>query len=215
MKKRDWLFKNPEVDLHLKFRRIFEASLVVTLLLFTIIFFSFKSFNKKPKSDGQIDIIIDIIDIPKTNYERKVPPPQQPGIPVASENEDFPEEITIPETEIDIFIPPAQLLTPPDLNEEEPVVPFADLSKKPEPIRKVKPDYPELARKAGISGTVVVKVLIGTDGNVEDVEVFKSLPMLDNAAVEAAKQFRFTPGMQRDRAVRVWMSIPFNFRLNK
>ena len=61
---------------------------------------------------------------------------------------------------------------------------------------------------------MVLKVLIGTDGNVEDVEIFKSHPMLDDAAIEAAKQFRFTPGIQRDRPVRVWMSIPFSFRLN-
>jgi TonB family protein len=56
-------------------------------------------------------------------------------------------------------------------------------------------------------------VLIDTKGNVEDVRVIKSNPMLDDAAIAAAWQFKFTPAKQRDRLVKVWMSIPFHFRL--
>jgi hypothetical protein len=47
MKKHDWLFKNPAVDLHRKFRRIFEASLVITLILLIIVFFSFKNLRSR------------------------------------------------------------------------------------------------------------------------------------------------------------------------
>ena len=62
---------------------------------------------------------------------------------------------------------------------------------------------------------VVVKVLIGTKGDVEKVEIVKSHPMLDESAMAAAKLFKFTPGKQRDRVVKVWMTIPFTFKLKK
>ncbi len=104
---------------------------------------------------------------------------------------------------------------PPPPEEEEPIVPFFALSEKPVEIKRVNPVYPELAKKAGIEGTVVVKVLVNTKGDVEKVEILKSHPLLDEAAVNAAKQFKFKPGKQRDRYVKVWVSIPFNFRLKK
>ncbi len=215
MKKRDWLFKNPAVDLHYKFRRIFEASLVITLILLILVFFSFKNFESKPTVDRTIEIPLETIDIPQTLQEKKTPPPSRPSIPVASEDDDFPEELTIAESEINFDEPLAQIIAPPQLEEDEPPVPFHALSEKPVPIHTVNPEYPELAKKAGIAGLVVVKVLIGTDGNVEDVEVVKSHPMLDAEAIKAARQFKFKPGKQRDRAVRVWMSIPFTFRFKK
>ena len=79
--------------------------------------------------------------------------------------------------------------------------------------KRVEPVYPELAKKANLEGTVVVKVLLNTKGEVEATEVLKSHELFDNAALTAAKQFRFTPARQRDRLVRVWVSIPFKFRL--
>ena len=101
---------------------------------------------------------------------------------------------------------------PPPEVEDDIEYPFHAVSEKPEVIHKVKPYFPEIAQKAGVSGMVVVKVLIGTRGDVEKVEVVKSHPMLDEAAVKAAWQFKFKPGKQRDRAVKVWMNIPFTFR---
>ena len=121
--------------------------------------------------------------------------------------------MTIEEQNIDFTQPVEELPPPPE--EEEPIVPFHALSEKPVVIKRVEPVYPELARKAGIEGRVIVKVLINTKGDVEKVEVIKSHPLLDQAAIEAAKQFKFKPGKQRDRYVKVWMTIPFNFRLKK
>ena len=60
---------------------------------------------------------------------------------------------------------------------------------------------------------MVVKVLVNTKGDVEAVEVLKSHPLLDESAIAAAKQYKFTPGKQRDKFVKVWVSIPFNFKL--
>jgi protein TonB len=70
-----------------------------------------------------------------------------------------------------------------------------------------------LSKKAGIQGNVVITVTIGKDGRVEDAKVFKSIPMLDDAALKAAKKCIFKPAKQRDKFVKVKMNIPFNFKL--
>jgi protein TonB len=84
---------------------------------------------------------------------------------------------------------------------------------KPEILKRADPYYPELARKQGISGVVLVNVLIDTNGDVEKAEVFKSVKGLDQAALEAARKFKFTPGKKSDQPVKVKMQIPFKFHL--
>jgi TonB family protein len=55
----------------------------------------------------------------------------------------------------------------------------------PEAITKVAPTYPDIAREAGVDGTVMVQALVGKDGRVKDTRVVKSIPMLDAAAAAA------------------------------
>ncbi|OPX35160.1 energy transducer TonB [candidate division KSB1 bacterium 4484_188] len=206
--------KNPDVDLKAKYGRIFEASLVVSLFILALIFYSFKKFEAKYSLEKKVDVKIETIEIPQTQQINRPPPPARPSIPVASEDDEFPEDETIEETDIN-FNEPINEAPPPPPEEEEPIVEFYALSEKPVVLKRVEPVYPELARKAGIEGMVVVKVLITTKGDVEKVEVIKSHPMLDDAAVAAAKQFKFKPGKQRDRYVKVWMTIPFTFKLKR
>ncbi|HFE65219.1 MAG TPA: energy transducer TonB [Caldithrix sp.] len=206
--------KNPDVDLKAKYGRIFQASLVVSLFILALIFYSFKKFEAKYSLEKKVDVKIETIEIPQTQQINRPPPPARPSIPVASEDDEFPEDETIEETDIN-FNEPINEAPPPPPEEEEPIVEFYALSEKPVVLKRVEPVYPELARKAGIEGMVVVKVLITTKGDVEKVEVIKSHPMLDDAAVAAAKQFKFKPGKQRDRYVKVWMTIPFTFKLKR
>lgn len=206
--------KNPKVDLKVKYGLIFEAALVVSLFLLAVIFYSFKKFEAKYALEKKVDVKIETIEIPQTQQINRPPPPARPAIPVASEDDEFPEDETIEETNID-FSKPIDQAPPPPPEEEEPIVEFYALSEKPVVLKRVEPIYPELARKAGIEGMVVVKVLISTKGDVEKVQVIKSHPMLDDAAVAAAKQFKFKPGKQRDRFVKVWMTIPFTFKLKR
>jgi protein TonB len=214
MAKRQFIYKNPDVDLKLKYRRVFEASMVIAIAILIVVLYSFKRFQPEYKLEKTVDVQIETVDIPQTEQINRPPPPARPSIPIASEDEDLPEELTIDETEID-FSKPLEEAPPPPPEEEEPIVEFYALSEKPEVIHRVEPAYPDLARKAGIEGMVVAKVLIDTKGNVEKVEIVKSHPMLDEAAMAAAKQFKFKPGKQRDRFVKVWMTIPFTFRLKK
>ena len=86
----------------------------------------------------------------------------------------------------------------------------------PTVIRSVVPDYPPIAKDAGVEGLVMVKVLVGRDGRVLDtrlVEKFQ-VPMLNAAALEAARKWVFTPGLASGRPVICWATIPFRFRLH-
>jgi protein TonB len=75
-------------------------------------------------------------------------------------------------------------------------------------------DYPEIARRAGLEGTVIVNVLVGPDGRVKQVEIAQGAHrVLDQAAAAAAWKCRFTPARQRELAVKAWLAIPYNFRL--
>lgn len=58
---------------------------------------------------------------------------------------------------------------------------------------KVQPNYPELARKMNISGTVKVEVVVSPNGSVKDARVVGGHPVLANVALEAAKKWRFEP----------------------
>jgi protein TonB len=83
-------------------------------------------------------------------------------------------------------------------------------------VKRVVPEYPRIAKDFGVEGLVMVKVLVGKDGHVLDtrlVEKFQ-VPMLNTAALEAARQWVFTPGLASGRPVACWTAIPFRFTLH-
>jgi len=106
-------------------------------------------------------------------------------------------------------IMPAPAAEPPVAHED------AYVEELPVCVTRVAPDYPALAREADISGRVVTHVLIGADGRVHEVRVDQqhSVPMLDNAATQAARELVFIPALVNGRPVAVWVAVPFNFRL--
>jgi protein TonB len=79
-------------------------------------------------------------------------------------------------------------------------------------IRRVK--YPEMARRNGIEGTVLVGALIGKDGKIEKIKIIDSEnEILNSAAEKAVKETVITPARQNGRPVKVWLRIPIRFRL--
>ena len=84
----------------------------------------------------------------------------------------------------------------------------------PEPITRVQPIYPDLAREAGVDGTVMVQALVGKDGKVKDVRVVKSIPMLDENAKAAVRQWVFKPALSNNKPVAVWVGVPVKFSLH-
>ena len=86
----------------------------------------------------------------------------------------------------------------------------------PEMIHYTTPEYPRLAKQAGITGVVWVKALVDKDGTVKKAIVLKSSgnESLDEAAVEAAPSNKFKPGIQNGRPIAVWVSYKVNFSLD-
>ncbi len=85
---------------------------------------------------------------------------------------------------------------------------------QPVVIFRVDPEYSEEARKAKYSGTVVLSVVIDSEGRAREIHVTKGLGMgLDEKAMEAVAKWKFKPGMKGGMAVNVRASIEVNFRL--
>jgi periplasmic protein TonB len=116
-----------------------------------------------------------------------------PGVPVSS-------VVAIPE-------PPA----PPPV---EPVRPGGKI-KVPEKTRHVPPVYPAIAQQAGVEGVVILEATIDVDGRVRDVRVLRSVPLLDQAAIDAVLQWRFTPTLLNGVPVPVIMTVTVNFTLRE
>lgn len=77
----------------------------------------------------------------------------------------------------------------------------------------VKAVYPEAARSAGVQGVVLIDVTIAPDGKVSDARVLRSIPLLDQAALDAVRQWEFTPTLRNGQAVAVSMTVTVNFVL--
>lgn len=202
--------KDPKADLFLKYRKTLEASMIFALLVLITTFYSFKKFEVGVKLPQSVDIKIEVVEIPPTEQIQRPPPPSRPAIPIEAEDDELLDDVTIEETEV-VF--EARDDAPPPPPEDDEVYEFFAVSEKPVITKRAVPQYPDLARKAQIEGKVVVTVTIDKKGNVENAVIFKSVPMLDEAALGAAMQCKFKPAKQRDKFVKVKMNIPFDFKL--
>lgn len=117
----------------------------------------------------------------------------------------------------------ASQIPPPWVQRSDEDVQFVPYDEPPSPIGgfaaiQEKVVYPEIARKAGIEGKVVVKAQIGTDGEVLNTKILQSLGEnsgCDEAAVAAIKATKWLPARSKNNPVTVWVSIPVVFRLKK
>jgi len=82
-----------------------------------------------------------------------------------------------------------------------------------EPVHRIEPEYPPLAKEARIQGTVKVEAIIATDGTVRDLRVISGHPLLVQAAVNAVRQWRFQPLRLKGALVEVITLIEVPFRL--
>ncbi len=183
------------------------SSLVIFVMLFL-----FVPYAEPRPFELKKEIITMVEEISAMMEKFEEPPPvERPKVAIEAEKEvieEAVETIAITEFQEDII---RTMPTGPEIE----IVPYYKVEVKPEPIHIPKPPYPELARKAGIEGNTVIKALVNIDGSIIEAKVLKSSgnQMLDQAALAAARRARFTPAKQRDKYVRVWVSIPIKFRL--
>jgi protein TonB len=86
--------------------------------------------------------------------------------------------------------------------------------KPPTLIHRVEPIYPPLAAAAMIQGTVILEALVDEQGVVQDVKVLRSISVLDRAAIEAVKQWRYSPVILNGRPERFILTVVLTFRID-
>ena len=82
-------------------------------------------------------------------------------------------------------------------------------------INRVQPSYPPLARQTRISGTVRLHAIIGKDGTIQQLEVMNGHPLLQQAALDAVRQWRYQPTLLNGEPVEVDTTIDVIFSLNQ
>jgi TonB family protein len=83
----------------------------------------------------------------------------------------------------------------------------------PRLIKKVEPVYPEEARKAGVSGIVILEVQTDKTGHIKDIKVLRSIPLLDQAAIDAVKQWEYEPLIINGEPKEIIFTVTVSFRL--
>lgn len=117
--------------------------------------------------------------------------------------------ITGVEGGVDTLAPPPE---PPPAQEPPRQVRVGEV-KAPVKVHDVAPVYPAIAQAARVQGIVIVQATIGIDGAVVDATVLRSVPLLDQAAVDAVRQWRYTPTSLNGKPVAVVMTVTVNFQL--
>ena len=216
--------KQPEANLRLTYRKILWSCFGVSMVLHIAIFAIFPEFRAKAYAKAEAPIVLQLEEIPETKQERKPPPPVRPVVPIATDNPDVPDDVTIEDTDLDLSALD-DLLPPPPLEEkgmveigleeeEDEIVELWKVEKQPTPTKKVVPEYPDIARKANITGRVYVIAVIDKQGKVERVIMVKGPEVFHEAAKAAAMQWEFDPAIQNDKPVKVQVSLPFTFQLD-
>ena len=85
--------------------------------------------------------------------------------------------------------------------------------KVPVKTKHVAPVYPPIAQSAHVQGVVILEALLGPDGKVQDALILRSIPLLDQAALDAVKQWEFTPTLLNGAPVPVIMTATVQFTL--
>jgi protein TonB len=92
-------------------------------------------------------------------------------------------------------------------------VPERDVDRGPRPLRLTRPDYPQEAFVKKIEGTVVIEIVIDARGHVVHARVVRSVPLLDQAALECVRQWLFEPAIKAGRPVASLATAPVHFRI--
>ena len=166
---------------------------------------------------------LEMIELPP---EIEIPPPPEaisrPATPVMATT-DIDDDITIaPTTFADN---PIEDLPPPPLDDGvtelaanpvfTPMTVRPELRNRDEVLAALMREYPSILRDAGVGGQVVVWFFISETGQVLDRRVFQSSghQQLDDAALKVADIYRFTPALNRDQTVQVWIRLPIAFQV--
>ena len=159
----------------------------------------------------------------KKTLKKQVKPPdiQKEKTAVKPESIPEPKEPETAEETKEVYFDPA-----PDMShircsttvDHKAEIPGAQTILEARPIYRINPppSYPNIARKRGYQGNVVLEVLINKQGKVIDFRVFSSsgYSILDKTAIASVKKWLFEPGMRGSDKIEMWVRVPIRFKLN-
>lgn len=224
--------KSDKANLENKKLMFLEIGMIVALL---VVFFAFEWTTKETNVDALVDTTVAIEEEEIISIETNTPPPppQTPDIPVLSDQIDIVED--------DVKVDDIIINTEDDANQgveivdyvaqveeevvEEEAIPFQLVEKQPS-FKGGGPNeftkwvnqrlvYPEIAKENGVQGRVTLQFTVEKDGSVTNVKVLRGVDAsLDKEAVRVVSSSpKWTPGRQRDRAVKVTYTFPVIFQL--
>jgi len=200
------------------FRAWFWAAMIVAALVHSSVFALW------PEMAAAVETLprreLDVIPMPDIPIPAPPEPLTQPARPIPVDVE-VADEVTIgvtswPEDLATLPPPPAPAAS--DLSDAPRFTPHTvrpEILNRAEVARAMEREYPPVLRDANIGGTVSVYFFVDETGAVRDrrVQETSGYPSLDQAALAVAEAFRFSPALNRDQKVPVWVLIPIVFRV--
>ncbi len=202
------------------FSSVFWGAMIVATVLHFAVFALWPELNAKDISYTADEVAT--VNLPP---EVEIPPPPKaiarPATPVIATTK-VDQDITIAPTTFeqnkveDLPPPPKEKKT--DLSAQPTFTPYTvgpSILNKDEVVKAMERNYPSLLRDAGIGGTVIVYFFINDAGVVKDTRIFKSSghTQLDSAALKVANVYKFSPALNRDKKVPVWVQFPITFQV--
>ena len=225
--------KTPKADLQNK-KTLFREIGLVAVLGILLLAFEWSTSEKQDMKEFTADAVEVEEEIIPITQEQQELPPEMPKIPILSDVIDIvDDDIEIKDdllinlednanlgVDIQDYVAEVE-----DENVEEEAIPFALVEEKPS-FQGGDPNafskwvnsrlvYPEIAKENGVQGKVTLQFTVNTDGSVSNVKVLRGVdPSLDKEAVRIVSSSpRWTPGKQRDKAVKVTYTFPVIFQL--
>ena len=218
--------KTDSADLRSRYTLYIQGGMIAALLLLIMAF----RWDWQPETEfvivEQEQEIVQIEEIQQTQQIEQPPPPPRPPVPIEVPNDEILDDDFLLDLDATLNLDEPVAAAPPppppsaeeEAEEEEPEI-FVIVEDMPELIGGLAAiqsniRYPEIARKAGVEGRVFVQFVVDEEGNVVNPVVTRGLGAgLDEEAIRAVGQAKFTPGKQRGQPVPVRMSLPITFRL--
>ena len=220
--------KTDKADIQKRYPIYIELGLIVALGALIVAF----RLDLRPE-ETNMDVVqeqetVQMEEVQQTQQVKEPPPPPKPPVPVEVPNS---EELENQNLDFDAALDINEAPTgppPPPPDEEEEEEPTQEVFVAVEDMPQMLPDrqtamqnlmqsiqYPDMAKRAGVEGRVIVQFIVDEQGNVTSPQVLQGKGAgLDKEAIRVVKQLKFKPGQQRGSAVKVKMALPINFQLN-
>jgi len=195
-----------------------ELSMSIALMLVFGLIHAMPDIRFEPKTAFLASVDFQLNDIPIVMQNRIPPPPRLPELPVPLSEEDLPQDAelaTIKFETIDLPEPPPLTIDPDEefvyIPHEIPPMPVAGYE-----ILQRLIHYPRRAVRQEVEGNVIIGVLVDERGDSEKVKILKKAERdvgFEKEAVRIVKKIKWRPAQQHEKYVKVWVAIPFYFRL--